>query len=1451
MMRPRYPLLCLAVLTFAALPLLAAGDAAPAAGQPADGDKTAVSGPRVKVLFLGDDGHHKPLDRFRQVVGAMTRRGVDLTYVDDLGQVTPENLRRFDALLLYANTEKVTPAAEKAILDYVAEGHGYAVIHCGSYCFLNSKPLTELTGGRFKRHGTGVFKETHVAAQADSPILKGLHEIESWDESYVHEMHNEADRTVLSTRDDKEGKEPYTWTRTHGKGRVFYTAWGHDERTWGNADFQDLLERGVRWSAGDDKLAAKTYFPPFEYGEGKAPNYIVSKDWGKQGDLITKIQKPADPAVSVQHMVAPAGMDVKLFASDPKIFKPICMAFDERGRLWVAETFDYPNEMQEPGKGRDRISILEDTDGDGVADKFTVFADKLSIPTSMCFANGGVVVTQAPDTLFLKDTDGDDKADVRQVLFTGWGTSDTHAGPSNLRWGPDNWIYGIVGYSGFNGEVGGQRLRFSQGIWRMKPDGSKVEFLGSLTNNAWGLGFSEEGHLFASTANNDPAFYLGIPNRAYESVRGVTVKRLAPIMDTARIFPATDAVRQVDQHGKYTAASGSALYTARTWPSYYWNRTAFVTEGTGHLIGQFLMVPQGAGFLARNDASTLASTDEWTAPIAADVGPDGQLWFIDWYNFIVQHNPIPKGFQGGKGGAYVSDLRDKRHGRVYRIVAKGGKPSQTFKLSKDDPAGLLAALQSDNQLWRMHAQRLLVERGDKSVGPALAKLAADAPVDAIGLSPTAIHALWTMQGLGLLDGATPSADGAKAVDAALAHKSAGVRKAAVDVLPRTDAGLAALLSHKLLADADAQVRKSAFLAMAEMPANTPAAGEAVYAALAGSAVSAGQGLGDDKLLTDAATIAAARHDASFLKAALAAFKAPDATASAEPKVVETPKNLMPNPSFEATASTGTPRGWKVRHYNGEAKQELSTTVAHTGKNSLVLTSEKGADTSWYADVPCEPNTNYALSAWVKLDNVKAIRGGRGVLLNVHGTDNATKGVTGTSDWQKIEMTFNSGGQTRLSINCLYGGYGQATGTAYFDDVELTKSGPSATDLPGATGKVLGAVITHYALRTPTDSVVATLASLKAAQPKMAALVIDALAASWPETKGEGKSTAPTLTDADVAELKSVMAALPPNGRDRLLALSIKWGKADLFGEAVAASVKQMTATVDDAKLPPIKRAEAAVRLIAIADNADTVGAIFKHVVDLKADPTARAALLGTLAESRSPAVGELVTAAWPKLTPATQSAALPILLRREPWTKSLLAAVKKGDVNAKDVLPQQWQALTTHPDPAIASQAKALQKSSGQAVNADRQAIVNKLSPVVEKPGDAGKGRAVFEKNCMVCHAMDGKGGKVGPELTGVGARPKGDVLIDVLDPNRSVEGTFRQWIARTDDDVVTGRLLSESQTSVELIDATGAVHAIQRTELKSLTASNQSVMPEGFEQLPPADLTDLMEFLSQSKVKH
>jgi putative membrane-bound dehydrogenase-like protein len=836
----------------------------------------AAEGPEsLRVLFLGDQGHHRPADRFAQLAPVLASRGIEATYTEDLGSLNPETLAKYDALLVYANTTAIGPEQERALLDYVASGGGFVPVHCASYCFLNSTAYIALVGAQFQRHGMAEF-DTKVL-DPSHPVMKGLEPFRTRDETYVHYKHNTMERRVLQTRAEGSEEEPWTWVRTEGRGRVFYTAYGHDTVTWGHPGFHDLIERGIRWAANkgavfDSRPRVPTGLRPFSYeGAGaNIPQYLPGMRWGTQGDPIRRMQKPVEPAESLAHMALPRGFEVRLFASEPEIAKPICMAWDHRGRLWIAETRDYPNEMQPPGLGRDRITICEDTDGDFRADKFTVFADKLSIPTSLTFARGGVVVHQPPDTLFLKDTDGDDKADVREILFTGWGTGDTHAGPSNLRYGFDNWLYGIVGYAGFRGRIGEERMDFRQGLYRFKPDGSKLEFLRNTSNNSWGVGLSEEGLIFGSTANGCPSVYLPIPNRYYESVRGGAPRVLRSIADSNRFFPVTDKVRQVDFHGGFTAAAGHALYTARTYPRHYWNSTAFVAEPTGHLVATFALEKRGTDFAAHNAWNLLASDDEWTAPVQAEVGPDGNVWVIDWYNYIVQHNPTPQGFKTGKGAAYETPLRDKTHGRIYRVVFTASKPGVAPRLDPADPGSLLDGLKSDNQLWRMHAQRLLVERARRDVVPALVALANDPVVDAIGLSPAAIHALWTLHGLGAMGRETAPA---------LRHPSAGVRRNALQVLPRNEVARDQILDAGSTLDPDPQVRLAALLALSEMPRSSRAA-EAVIEALE-------RGMSDrDRWLPDAAVIAASAHDLEFLSAAAARRSPRDATVEVVRRVAE-------------------------------------------------------------------------------------------------------------------------------------------------------------------------------------------------------------------------------------------------------------------------------------------------------------------------------------------------------------------------------------------------------------------------------------------------------------------------------------------------------------------------------------------------------------------------------------
>ncbi len=793
----------------------------------------AADPPKLNVLFLGDNAGHRPAERFKQLAPVFAKRGITLTYTDKLEDLNAKTLAGYDALMVYANHTKISPEQEKALLEFVESGKGFVPLHCASYCFLNSPKYIEMVGAQFRSHGTGTFRTDIVTP--DHAIMKGYQAFSSWDETYVHTKHNEKDRTVLEVRTDGDLKEPWTWIRTQGKGRVFYTAWGHDNRTFEHVGFHNLVERGLRWACGQDPALAGTYFErpemtaprkdvkPFEYADAKIPFY-PPRGGAKAGPL-SKMQKPLSVEESMKHFVTPVDFEVKVFVTEEKLGgKPIAMTWDEQGRLWVSITVDYPNEMQREGRGHDRIVVCEDTTGDGVCDTVTTFADALSIPTSLLPYAGGIIVHQAPHTLFLKDTNGDGKADVRQVLFTGWSTGDTHAGPSNLHYGFDNWIYGSVGYAGFNGVVNGEKVNFKQGFYRFKLEANidtvidkpfnvtKLEFLRSTSNNTWGLCFDESGELFGSTANGCPIVHMPIPNRYYEKVKGLTPTVLQNIAPDNHIEPITNKIRQVDWHGGFTAASNISIYTARTYPKEYWNRTAFISEPTGHLTAAMTLQPDGASFRAKYGWNLVASDDEWSAPIDAQVGPDGHVWVIDWYNFIVQHNPTPAGFTNGKGNAYETPLRDKTHGRIYRVVYTKAKPEPRVNLKDATPEKLVETLKHHNMGWRLHAQRLLVERGKTDVVPALTKLIEDKTVDETGLNAGAVHAVWTLGTLKPKDLET-----FYEFKNDTEHPSLAVRRAAMSTaprIPRVDESFQ--MVGALLWD-EPRVRLAAALTVADLP----------------------------------------------------------------------------------------------------------------------------------------------------------------------------------------------------------------------------------------------------------------------------------------------------------------------------------------------------------------------------------------------------------------------------------------------------------------------------------------------------------------------------------------------------------------------------------------------------------------------------------------------------------
>ena len=747
----------------------------------------------------------------------------------------------------------------------------------------------------------------------------------------------------------------------------------------------------------------------------KNPNVA---NYEKRPEAIT-FQQPFGVKGAMERTQVPADCKLELYASDPEIGKPIAFAWDARGRLWIAATSDYPHGIVEGGEGHDKIIICEDTKGTGRADKFTVFADKLNLPTGLVFARGGVIVAQPPKLLFLKDSTGGDHADVREVIIDGWGIRDTHAQASNLHLGYDNWLYGCVGYSGFEREVNGKKQQFAMGTFRFTPDGSGLEFLHQFTNNSWGHSANDAGDQFGGTANGAPIFFGGIPKSvAPAGVNVMTAKKINVVPEARAITP---NYRQVDvmgtdangnHWGGYTAAAGSNFIYSSKLPARFQGK-AMVCEPTMKLISLMDVQPDGAGWKAPDAMPIFASSDEWTSPVYSEVGPDGAVWVADWQNFIIQHNPTPSVARGGYdaktggGGAHENALRDHNRGRIYRIVAKDTPAVMPKPLAGAPTAELVAALNSDTQYWRLLAQRLIVDGKKSDAAPALKQL-----VLANDASNGAIHALWALQGIGALDSDTHKA--------ALLAKDARLRRNAVRALGNDAAAQALFFGSGVVGDADLHTRLAAFVKLAEF-STTPEI-KTLTGKLAGDPIVKG-----DEWLSEAAKMLAKKHGASAYK--------------------EGP-NLLVNGDLEKLGADGFPEGWQRRDYGaGKAGNKGAdwrvVKDAHGGKSALLCITRDDADTSFYQEVAIKPHTMYRLAGWVKTHAFKGK-----VSFNDHiGRAETEQLKARESGWVEVETVFDSKDRTKASINILH----VAKGDGYFDDVRLCELLPVESEEKVAAG----------------------------------------------------------------------------------------------------------------------------------------------------------------------------------------------------------------------------------------------------------------------------------------------------------------------------------------------------------------------------------------------------------------
>jgi putative membrane-bound dehydrogenase-like protein len=454
------------------------------------------------------------------------------------------------------------------------------------------------------------------------------------------------------------------------------------------------------------------------------------------------------PEDAVRRMRVPDGFEVKLAASEPDCRQPVTMSFDDRGRLWVIQYLQYPapaglkpikvdqylrtkyDRVPEPPprgpKGADRITIFEDTRGDGHFKKAKDFVTGLNLASGMALGYDGVFVVQPPYLLFYPDRNHDDVPDGDpEVLLSGFGMEDAHALANSLLWGPDGWLYGVQG-STVTANIRG--ISFQQGIWRYHPRSREFELFAEGGGNTWGLDFDRHGNAIASTNYGTSAVLHQVQGGYY--VKGFSKHGE---LHNPYAFGYFDHVPYQGFRGGHVTCGG-ILYRGGSFPKEFTD-TFIAANPLSNAIFWHVLTPQRSSFTARFGGELVAGNDTWFRPVDCLVGPDGSLFVADWYDKRINHvDPV--------------DNWDRSNGRIYKIEARGTKPAAGLPLSGRSSLELVGLLDHPNDWYVREARRILSERRDPLVIPILRKKLRE------NTGQLALECLWALYVSGGFDDAT-------------------------------------------------------------------------------------------------------------------------------------------------------------------------------------------------------------------------------------------------------------------------------------------------------------------------------------------------------------------------------------------------------------------------------------------------------------------------------------------------------------------------------------------------------------------------------------------------------------------------------------------------------------------------------------------------------------------------
>lgn len=1121
--------------------------------------------------------------------------------------------------------------------------------------------------------------------------------------------------------------------------------------------------------------------------------------------------------------ILPEGFEITLFASEPDITKPMNIAFDDQGRLWVTQSSEYPMAAGS-GRGGDRISILEDTDGDGKADQFTHFEDTLNIPIGILPVSDGAIAYSIPNVYRFTDTNKDGKADKQKVLLGSFGFKDTHGMVNNFIRGFDGWIHASHGFTNTSAIAGsdGDSITMTSGnTFRFQPDGSRVEQTTFGRVNPFGYSYDEWGYLYSIDCHTKPIYQL-IPGADYPHFGKIAPAGIGfgPEMTSYELGS--------------TALAGLEYYTGEQFPEAYRN-SFYSGDVVTCQINRNTMTFSGSTPVAKREEDFLVSNDPWFRPVDVKAGPDGALYIADFYNRIIGHYEVPLNHPG----------RDRVSGRIWKITYKGKEAHKDVKVndwSKVSLGELIAGLQSTELTTRFAvANRIVDVWKEKAVEP-VKKLLADA-------SPQSVYvqALWILSRLNALPAIqlnealhhqnpvikvhalriltemnTLSSSHRDVVVQALADQSPHVRRIAAGVLTKfTHAeNIAPLLNlYSRTDENDSHLRYTALLAIR----NNLRDNKEIKKAL-GMQWNEQQLAILCKVMLDVPSAEAAGFVLNYMKNH------------------EMPRQQLIN-SFEYAGrylpSSGVDDAIALIRQRFEKDKDVQFMLYNTIRQGI---AQKGSK-------PSQQMQQWGIGLTQHfLENISEA----GDIWKSRPLDSTGEPV---DPWKvSDEFLTNVAPAFRIIFSEAHGYNPMAVlYSVPFTLPATLHMNVFDNDIHNSdTKKGISKNVVRIRLQG-SNEVIAEYRMEQKQTMEFKDLIKEKVPfdlSAWQGKLGYIEVVDSTKTGSvGIGKLEPAVVPIPDQGTDEINERRIQ--AAEIAGEYKVAALQTALQKIVAAEWIDYKvRAAAANALMHIApgNNTALIGKLFNNKTAL---PALRQKMAAALAEAPSAPTYHILQEGLTGSNFSVQTAVVSNLSATQEGINHILDAFKAKQFNPAVLAePVVRERLAANITPAQQKQLDVLWGSSKTDVEERQKLIEARIAGIAISSATPETGKNIFVQNCSMCHQVKSEGGLVGPQLDGIGNWGVKALTEKILDPNRNISQAFRTYnITLKNGKLVSGLYRRTEGEVMVYADPAGKEFSVAKQDIKENKPSQYTLMPDQFRNvIKEEDFYALMRYLLSVK---